>query len=481
MLPLLQKTNEFPAGFTAAYIVSKDTILPEDAFSKMELEYVKSKIADGSKSVTVNSYSRWSFIVVSDPSEENSNNWENLRNEASRLISALRENKITEMVVTDLLNDTEPVLAFTEGLLLAGYRFDKYMKEGDRKGGYPAKILVKSTYVTEEDLLELGVLCKAVFTARDLVNEPLSYLTAVRFAAEIEKLGEEAGFSVEVFDKAKLEELGMGGILSVNRGSVDPPTFSVLEWKPEKAVNNKPVVLVGKGVVYDTGGISLKPTYNSMDYMKSDMAGAASVAGIMYAVSKNRLPVHIIGLIPATDNRPDGNAIVPGDVVKMYDETTVEVLNTDAEGRMLLADALSYAARYEPSLVIDLATLTGSAQAALGTKAIALMRKTDDKILQEITESGMNVHERVVEFPLWDDYKESLKSDVAELKNIGGRTAGTITAGKFLEHFISYPWIHLDIAGPAFLHKKEGYRVKGGSGVGVRLIYDFLKHIKQLL
>ncbi len=477
-LPILKKTNEISASMSAVYITTRDTALPEDAFTPMELKYIKSRIADGASSVAVNSYSRWVFVAVSDPSKENHINREDLRNEAAKLVSIISENKIAELVLVDMIIDPEPVLAFAEGLLLGGYRFEKYKREEDKKEYYPGKIFVNSPYVSENDIEELHVLCRAVYLTRDMVNEPLSGFNAVNLAEEVKKLGSEAGFSVEVFDRDKITELGMGGLLSVNKGSIDPPTFSVLEWKPENAVNANPVILVGKGVVYDTGGISLKPTYNSMDYMKSDMAGAASVAGALYAVSKNRVPVHVVGLIPATDNRPDGNAIVPGDVITMFDGTTVEVLNTDAEGRLLLADALSYASRYAPSLVIDIATLTGSAMAALGTKAIALMRTADDNVFRKLSGSSMAVYERVVEFPLWDDYKESLKSDIAVIRNIGGKTAGTITAGKFLEHFVSYPWIHLDIAGPAYLHKKEGYRTKGGSGVGVRLLYDFLKHIK---
>jgi leucyl aminopeptidase len=239
----------------------------------------------------------------------------------------------------------------------------------------------------------------------------------------------------------------MGGLLAVNKGSIDPPTFSVMEWRPENCINEKPFILVGKGVVYDTGGLSLKPTANSMDYMKCDMAGAAAVAGTMYAVAASRLPLHIIGLVPATDNRPDGNAIVPGDIITMYDGTTVEVLNTDAEGRLLLGDALSWAKQYDPELVIDLATLTGSAAAAIGVQGLVAMQKSADSYYSSLESSGFYTHERLVLFPLWEEYREMIKSDVADLKNIGGKEAGTITAGKFLEHFTAFPgyiWILRD-------------------------------------
>ena len=212
-----------------------------------------------------------------------------------------------------------------------------------------------------------------------------------------------------------------------------------------------------------------------MDTMESDMAGAAAVATSLYAIAKAQLPYHVIGLIPATDNRPDGNAYAPGDIVTMYDGSTVEVLNTDAEGRMILADALSYAKKYEPELVIDIATLTGAAARAIGPQAIVGMKAKAEEDFTLLKKSGDKVHERIVEFPFWDEYKEQLKSNVADLKNIGGVNAGAITAGKFLEHFTGYPYIHLDIAAPSFLEKRDSYRGKGGTGVGTRLFYQFVK------
>ncbi len=212
-----------------------------------------------------------------------------------------------------------------------------------------------------------------------------------------------------------------------------------------------------------------------MDTMKSDMAGAAAVASAMYAISKAKLPVYVIGLVPATDNRPDGNAYTPGDVVTMFDNTTVEVLNTDAEGRMILADALAYAKKFDPELVIDIATLTGAAARAIGPQATVGMQVKADAEFSELQKTGNLVHERIVEFPMWDEYKEQIKSEIADLKNIGGLEAGAITAGKFLEHFTDYPYIHLDIAAPSFLSKRDKYRPTGGTGVGVRLFFEFIK------
>jgi leucyl aminopeptidase len=285
-------------------------------------------------------------------------------------------------------------------------------------------------------------------------------------------MGKHAGFKAEVFNQVKIESLKMGGLIAVNLGSEDPPTFTVMEYKPRTAVNKKPYVLVGKGIVYDTGGISLKPS-NAMSDMKCDMSGAAAAGAVIYAVAKSKLPLWLIGLVPATDNRPSGNAQVPGDVITMFDGTTVEVLNTDAEGRLILADALAYAKKYKPELVIDMATLTGAAQAAIGKYGMVAMKAKCDEEFASLQRSGNAVWERIVEFPLWDEYKDLLKSDIADLKNIGGAYAGAITAGKFLEHFTDYPYIHLDIAGPAFMDKRDSYRGVGGTGYAVRLLFNF--------
>lgn len=271
----------------------------------------------------------------------------------------------------------------------------------------------------------------------------------------------------------------MGGLLAVNQGSMTPPTFTTISYKPKKQVNQNPIVLVGKGVVYDTGGLSLKPTPGSMDSMKSDMAGAAMVVGAIKALSVLNIPVHVIGLIPATDNRPGGNAYAPGDIITMYNKSTVEVLNTDAEGRMILADALSYADKFDPELVISAATLTGAAVRAIGTKAAISMGNAPKNVMDSLVDSGLKTHERLVEFPFWEEYLTPMKSEIADLKNIGGADAGMITAGKFLETFVKAPYIHLDVAGPTWLEQRSGYLPKGGTGFGVRLLLEFLTNYHQ--
>ena len=363
-----------------------------------------------------------------------------------------------------------------EGFLLASYKFTKYFTKNEEKENLLKSIVVTDD-ITDASINELMNTTKAVSWARDMVNEPVSFLNAEQLSEEIRAIGSDAGLSVTVLEKSQIESLKMGGLLAVNQGSIDPPTFMIIEHKPDNATNEKPIVLVGKGVVYDTGGLSIKPTPNSMDIMKSDMGGAACMAGAIYLAALQKLPLHIVCLIPATDNRPGLNAYAPGDVVTMYNGSTVEVLNTDAEGRMILADALAYSKKYDPEVVIDAATLTGAAHRAIGAQASIIMGNADDKYFADLEKAGNEVYERTVRFPFWDEYLEEMKSDIADLKNLGGPTAGMITAGKFLEQFVEAPYVHMDIAGPAWMDRQDAYRTKGGSGVGVRLLYQFFKNM----
>jgi leucyl aminopeptidase len=352
-----------------------------------------------------------------------------------------------------------------------------YFSDAEKRKSKLDKLQLPQDF-SDKKIKELNSIQKAVFWVRDRVNEPVSHLNATQLANHIDMLGKEVGFQVQILEKTQIESLKMGGLLAVNKGSMDPPTFTIAEYKPSKPVNKKPIVLVGKGVVYDTGGLSLKPTPGSMDVMKSDMAGAATVIGALYLAALQKLNVHIVALVPSTDNRPSGNAYAPGDVITMFNGKTVEVLNTDAEGRMILADALSYAEKFKPELVIDAATLTGAAVRAIGTKASIIMGNADDFFFNQLEKAGEEVYERVVRFPFWEEYGEEMKSTIADLKNIGGPNAGMITAGKFLEHFVQAPYIHMDIAGPSWLDAKENYKGQGGTGSGVRMLYAFLKKIK---
>lgn len=446
------------------YLLDKPEEAQKLALSDHEKAYLQSELKSG----TFVSLSRKPALsVASLPEGEDYKAWEKSRLLATKVAKANNAEAI-ELIS----NSSEKAMAFAEGLALASYEFNKYFTKKEDKS---LKEIFLSASFTEAQVQELNAVVKATFLARNLVNEPLSYLTAAQLGKEAEKAGQEFGFKVEVFNKKKIESLKMGGLLAVNRGSQDPPSFSILEYKGEGVNQDQPIVLVGKGVVYDTGGLSLKPTPGSMDSMKSDMGGAAAVIGAISAAAANKLPIHVVGLVPATDNRPGLNAYVPGDVVKMYDGSTVEVLNTDAEGRMLLADALAYAKNYKPQLVVDLATLTGAAAIAIGKYGVVGMGTAADEEFQQLENAGNTAYERVARFPFWDEYDDLLKSSIADQKNIGGREAGAITAGKFLQKFTDYPWIHIDIAGPAFLNAADHYRSEGGTGVGVRLMYNFLK------
>ncbi len=384
----------------------------------------------------------------------------------------LKENNFEGIQIVSA--NAEVTIAFAEGLWLKNYRFENYKS---KKAEFSLKdIYLDQTIVNKKKIDEIWAAWQGIAMARDLVNEPANILTAVELSERIAKAGAKYGFSTEILGKAKIQALKMGGLLAVNQGSTKEPTFTVLEYKPKKVGNKKPVVLIGKGIVYDTGGLSLKPTPNSMDIMKCDMAGAAAVVGLFCAVANAKLPIHIIGLSPATDNQLGPDAYAPGDVITMYDGTTVEVMNTDAEGRLVLADALTYAKKYDPELVIDLATLTGSALNAIGYCAAAMMGTADEKVMSQLHKAGFNSWERLVSLPLWDDYATGIESDIADVKNLASTPqAGVIVAGKFLERFTDFPWVHIDIAGPAFLPGAQGYLPKGGTGYGVNLLYHYFK------
>lgn len=439
-----------------------------------QVKYVKKAVNEKQSLITVNQYDKFIFIYIL-PEKNNENLlMEDLRRTGATVQATANKHKLSALAITNLSNNLTAAYTLGEGIALANYQFLKY--KSDKQENSLNTLSFTKQSITVKEVQQLTVITEATYHTRTLVNEPLAYLTATQLAKDIAALGKEAGLKVTTLNKARLEKEKMGGILAVNRGSIDPPTFTIIEHKPKKAINKKPIVLVGKGVVYDTGGLSLKPTPASMDRMKSDMSGAALVTGTMYAVGKMQLPLHVIALVPATDNRPGENAYVPGDVVTMYSGSTVEVLNTDAEGRMLLADALHWAKRYEPELVMDFATLTGSAALATGSQGIVCMGTADDNVKDAIIESGNRQHERLVEFPLWDEYGELLKSDIADMKNVGGRYAGAITAGKFLQHFTDYPWMHFDIAGVSFELNGSYYHTPGARAFGLRMAIDFLMH-----
>ena len=465
-------------SFAKGYLIIDRKSFEGLGLNESEETYLKKQLAENDL-VIINRYTELILIAFSDNSKERGIFLEHCRKRGNEISAVLRNEKIGTIDLISLTDENIGLIALAEGITLGSYQFRKYRSVESKIAWKLEQINFSGGKISQIMADQLGVLVEAVFYTRDLVNEPASHLNAVNLAESFESMGKLGGFETEIFHKGKIAELKMGGLLAVNQGSIDPPTFSVLTWNPSGARNSKPIILVGKGVVYDTGGLSLKPTKDSMDYMKCDMAGGATVAAVLYYAAKCNLPLYLIALVPSTDNRPDGNAYAPGDVVVMHSGKTVEVLNTDAEGRMILADALSYAKSYDPELVIDLATLTGSAAMAIGHHGIVAMGNAGEADWQRLKLAGENVCERIVEFPLWEEYGESIKSDIADIKNIGAREGGAITAGKFLEHFVDYPWIHLDIAGPAFLNSPDHYRTKGGTGSGVRLLIDFLSQLSN--
>jgi leucyl aminopeptidase len=371
--------------------------------------------------------------------------------------------------------------ALAEGAILSLYKYDKYLTDAESR---TAKI-AEFTFLdasgageksVKEALRRTRIVCDAVCLARDLENAPPNELYPETLAEAARASAARHAYRAVIWDKKRIEQSGFGGLLAVSAGSTRPPRFIILEHNGgQKSLET--VVLVGKGVTFDSGGISIKPSAG-MAEMKMDMSGAAAVIATMEAASRLDLPIHLVGLIPATENMPGGSAMRPGDIITHYGGKTSEVDNTDAEGRLILADALAYAKQYDPAAVIDLATLTGACVVALGAHATGMMGN-DGRIMDQLRAAGLDTYERVWELPLFEEYEKQIKSDVADVKNVGGRWAGAITAALFLKKFVDgYPWVHLDIAGTAILDEALPYTPKGGSGVGVRLLLRFLQQWK---
>ncbi|HSL85634.1 MAG TPA: leucyl aminopeptidase family protein [Bacteroidales bacterium] len=477
MKPIISRITRLLPDQSLVCILGSDVIPESLRLSKTEKEFATKRLAQKEDHVFVNSYYKSTYLIRLKEGLPHHRIREDLRRTAYNIRSLIKTNNHEELVITSSDAYKGAVEDFCEGLMLSCYSFDKYKTKPVNNGHktYPSSVLLHGD-LDERDIRWLTSAVDAVWFARDLINEPVNYLNAPALAEEIRKFGLSAGLRVEILNKGKIEALKMGGLLAVNKGSVDPPVFCILEWHPENCINKNPYVLTGKGIVYDTGGLNIK-TGDYMSGMKGDMAGAAVVAGAMSVIARAGLPLHVVGLIPATDNRPGGNAYTQGDIITMHNNTTVEVGNTDAEGRLILADAISYSSRYSPELIINVATLTGSAAMTFGSQAIAMMGNADDKYFSLLNFSGEDVFERVARLPFWEEYGEMLKSDVADIGNIGGREAGAITAGKFLESFTEYPFIHLDIAGTISLKKDDYYRLKEGTGTGLRLLSTFFRRM----
>jgi leucyl aminopeptidase len=380
--------------------------------------------------------------------------------------------------------------ATVEGTLLGLYRFEKFKKPIEPVKLEHLRLVEHSAEKLEQ--LKLGaqrgqIIAESVCVARDLANEPGQGLPPRELAHRAQELAHELGLRCEVFDEKALEKLGMGGILSVGKGSNELPRLIALEYNPHPAPSplkgegggegeSQPIAFVGKGITFDSGGISLKPR-EGLEAMKYDMCGAAAVFGAMRAAALLKLPVAVVGLVAAAENLPSGKALKPGDVITISNGKTVEVTNTDAEGRLVLADALVYAQRYNPQAVIDLATLTGACAIALGKEAAGLF-SNNEPLAQKIQRAAQQTGERVWPLPIYDEYKEIIKSEVADIKNSAnkGPQAGAVVGAIFLKEFVHYPWAHVDIAGVAYDVESRLYHGKGATGYGVRLLTQVLQN-----
>jgi leucyl aminopeptidase len=365
--------------------------------------------------------------------------------------------------------------AVAEGMVLALYRFDKFKTEENNRPDVTTVTLITSNRQQAKAVqqgAEIGrILGESANFARSLINHPANEMTPTILAEQARQMAKECHLNCEILDRKDLEKLGMGLFLGVAQGSEQPPKFIILEHRGGKRGQGN-IVFVGKGITFDSGGISIKSA-DGMERMKYDMSGGAAVIGTLRATALLKVPQNIIGLIPATENLPSGKATKPGDVHRAMNGKTAEIINTDAEGRLILGDALAYAARYKPIACVDLATLTGACVVALGHEAIGMMGNTQgEDLMDRLRKSGTHTGERVWQLPLWDEYLEHVKSDVADVKNVGmGRAAGTIAGAAFLVKFVDgYPWVHLDIAGTAWADREQPYKPKGGTGVGVRLL-----------
>lgn len=410
-------------------------------------------------------------------------NLEKIRSAFSSVMKHLRNINVKEASTSINLNlipgkKNQIVEAAVEGALLGLYRYTpfKTVDREDLKDMEEFHIIADAGEysLVESAVKKAKIITDSVYFARDLISAPANEMTPTMMAQKALDIAGRKNISCKVLDKRKMKEMGMNALLAVASGSHQEPKFIILEYTGRKKA--APIVLVGKGLTFDSGGISIKPA-EKMDEMKSDMSGGAAVMAVVMAAADLQLPLNITALVPATENLPGGSAYKPGDIIKSYSGKTIEVLNTDAEGRLILADALAYASsEFKPEAIIDIATLTGACVIALGDDVIGMLG-TDEKLKKEIDKAAQHTGELVWELPLWDSYHELIKSDIADYKNSGGRPAGTITAAAFLSKFVGeYPWVHLDIAGPAWTSKDKSYIPKGAAGVAVRLLVEFLRN-----
>ncbi|HSB33303.1 MAG TPA: leucyl aminopeptidase [Nitrospirota bacterium] len=410
-----------------------------------------------------------------------------LRQAAGRAATALRAAGATDAAVLIDGIGMDPVdtgQSIAEGALLGLYRFLRYKtdEENERKKDIRTVTLVSES-AAAVNALKKGVrtgeaIADSVMLVRDMVSSPPVDMTPAAIAAKAREISRLSGLRIQVLERRQMEKLGMGGLLGVASGSMQPPKFIIVEYR--KGGKKPFIALVGKTITFDSGGISIKPAEN-MDRMKDDMSGGAAVLGAIRTAAALKLPLNIVGLLPATENMPGGSAYKPGDILRTMSGQTIEILNTDAEGRLILSDGLAYACRYKPAVIVDIATLTGACGIALGQEATGMLG-SHEGFKRKMRDAGEKTGERVWELPLWEEYYELIKSDIADMKNTGGRQGGVITAAALLSKFVQkYPWVHLDIAATAWTDKDRPYTPKGATGVGVRLLTQFLRDLSKEL
>lgn len=470
-----------------------------EACTKLDtiFENALSKIVQEDEEFHVNSktYTTFTFgkvkakrIVLASLGDPEKVTAETLRKFAGKLMKALQiyhEKDFTIMSPCYGLKNIPPVDAYTaltEGAVLGSYLYDVYKTQAKAKNKKPTDV---SFYVDAEEnaaaitkaINQSITICMHANAVKDLANGPSNVVNAAYLVDTAKKYAKTAGLKCTVLDESDLKRQGMNCILAVNQGSMQKPALIVLEYKGAKT--NAPIALVGKGVTFDSGGINLKPT-GSIENMKEDMTGAAVVLNTIKAAAVMKLPVNLVCVVPCVENMPSGSAIKPGDIVKAANGKTVEIMNTDAEGRLILADALHHATKYKPETIIDVATLTGAATVALG-KAVTPVIGNDQQLIDGILAAGQETYERCWQLPLFDEYSEAIKGDVADIKNIGAGKgeAGVIAGAVFLKEFIGETkWVHLDIGGTSWIESDTDYMQKGSTGVGVRLLLKYLEKVK---
>ncbi|MBI5633574.1 MAG: leucyl aminopeptidase [Nitrospirae bacterium] len=400
---------------------------------------------------------------------------EKVRQTGGKALSYLRDMEMRNIAFSPLVLGQlkQSPVYFIEGAFLGLYTYKKYKNDNHAKKITSLVLLAKSSKDLLLSIRKTEVTAASVVFAKDLVNAPANDMTPTDLAAAASSL-KRKNVSVRILEKKDIQKIGMGAFLAVSYGSKELPKFIVTEYRGSR---KPPIVLVGKSITFDSGGLSLKPS-DGMEKMKYDMAGGAAVLGVLKAAAELKLPVHLICLLPATENLPGGSAVKPGDVVRSISGKTIEIANTDAEGRLAVADAIEYAKRFKPRAIIDIATLTGACAIAFGGEVAAMMGN-DRRLLDELRKAGEETHERVWELPLFEEYKEYLKSDIADIRNIGSRTGSLMASAYFLSEFAGpSPWVHIDIAGTAWVEKDRPYVPKGASGIGVRLLLNLIERVQ---